>query len=1080
MVKSGKYPSSLWNHQKEALRFLVEHLNAKQQKGPCLVRMPTGTGKTGVIAWLSMKSNAGTTLVLTPWTNLRDQMVAALTKEFWVNLNLAPPTRRVASLRPSSASKVLADPDVKVIVSTLAALTDLRRNDEKIYSALQNKVDLVIVDEGHYEPAVEWGKSVKCLDKPTVLMTATPYRNDLKLFHISDAEKAVWQLRHIDAQNNGIIRQLEFQSLGSDTASDRLLEAFTNFWKNAKQRNELVSVKPRAIICCADSDQIKSVVRRLRAEGISSLGVHDRFDNRPGDGLYRNVPPLNTDAEVWVHQYKLIEGLDDHRFCCVALFCAIQNDRKLVQQIGRTLRKHESDRDGKSAVLLAPDEFDVESSWQAYLDFEKTAQLVTIGHYRAVVEKLLAAQPNAEYFDGRFRKRFDSSHFGKDPKITVSPSVLVRQVSKSFSFDEYIKDCTDTLLMDDAIILGSDSFGPCVRANDHALWVYASIRNSRLLEQDALYEVRLEAHCAVVDDGYLFISDTGGSYPTEVLEDKTTGIEPLALSSLLDGSFRLTNLSVDSAIPFDNVVRAAEIRGADIAKIPASLTDRVQICRSARGASTKHGRRYVGMKRGRIRQELSGNQLRSHSLSTFVAWCQNVTKTLQSGAGSSNNVFSRYMQTCLPPSNLVAKSICIDLFRMGTQLLNQDGQPVRIKKSAANMEPVLGNPNAYAFSLEFEELANNPKGIVERFTAEYQDHKKRFWFKGCDDSQIRVDVSDPRFSDGRSLQDYLNVKQDLVLIGLSGGEVVYQGRNFYTVDYRNAEKSLLHRITTLPKVNACSTEKGTNDELETAKGLNGSAKHSKFATGSLFNAIVSEDNVIPFIPDVLVCDDLNTECADFVAADTVGRKLALLHAKTGEGNSISASAFHEVVAQAIKNLAYLSPNAETPNGASSWAAGRYWNKTAVERIIKIPANLKTGIDLWDKLKSDIIQSADGELHVVLVTAGCCNRTALQEAIDDSTKRTPETAQLFHLLEGLNGYARQLGIKLTIVDIPFDNKHVAAKAAAKAAAKRAVTAPAKPAAKAAKILPKAASGTTGSKPAATRKTAGTSRPNQKGP
>lgn len=1035
LFKSGNYTSNLWDHQKEALEFLIAHLNAKPQKGPWLVRMPTGTGKTGVIAWLSMKSAKGKTLVLTPWTNLRNQMVADLKVNFWKSLGLQPQQLSVQPLLPSSASSVLIDPNVKVIVSSLAALTDLRRDDEASYDALKNLIDLVIVDEGHYEPAVEWGKSVKGLNKPTILMTATPYRNDLKLFHISDP-KSVWQFRHYEAQNNGIIRPLEFQSLGSSTDLDKLLKSFVDFWKNARLSNGLVSPTPRAIICCADSLQIKSVVTKLQAEGISSLGVHDRFRNMPDKGFYRDVPPVSTDADVWVHQYKLIEGLDDHRFCCVALFCSFQNDRKLVQQIGRALRKNGSDRTGKSAILLAPDEFGAKSSWEAYLDFEKNAMLVTIGHYRKVVDQLLTSQPEAEYFDGRFRKRFDPTDLGKDPKITISPSVLVRRVTNNFSFNEYISDCTDTLLMDDAIILGPDEFGPCVKGNDHALWVYASVRNSRLLERDALYEIRLEAHCVVISNGYLLISDTAGSYPIELLEDRTMGIDPLELSSLLDSTFKLTNLSVSSAIPFDNVVRAAEIRGPDIAKIPTSLTDRVQICRSARGASMAHGRRYVGMKRGRIRQELSANQLRSHSLSAFVDWCQNVVSALHSSS-TNNSVFGRYMQTCLPPSNLVAKNICVDLVRMGTGLLNLKGEPVRTKKSASRMDPISGSSTQYQFTLEFEAIADPHAVIFENLTAEYQPHKKRFWFKTVDEDQIRVDVSDQRFPNGRSLQDYLNHNQDLVLIGLDGGEVVYQGRDFYVIDYRNAEKSLLGRIVTLSGAAKCATEKGTKDELDAAKGLNGNTKQSKFATGSLFKAIVSEKGVIPFDADLLICDDLNSECGDFVAADMNGRKLALLHAKIGDGAKISASSFHEVVAQAIKNLAYLSPNAETPKGAPSWTIGTLWNQTGVERVVKAPKGTQFGVNLWERLKTDITQSADGELHVVLVTAGCCDRQRLHDAIDDQSKRTPETAQLFHLLEGLNGYSRQLGVKLTVVDIPFDDRLVVA-AKKRTAAKKATS------------------------------------------
>ncbi|MDA6318111.1 hypothetical protein OSK43_26435, partial [Escherichia coli] len=64
-----------------------------------------------------------------------------------------------------------------------------------------------------------------------------------------------------------------------------------------------------------------------------------------------------------------------------------------------------------------------------------------------------------------------------------------------------------------------------------------------------------------------------------------------------------------------------------------------------------------------------------------------------------------------------------------------------------------------------------------------------------------------------------------------------------------------------------------------------------------------------------------------------------------------------------------------------------------------------------------IERADAQLHVVLVTAGCCDLDALQKVIKDPSKRTAETAQLFHLFDGLVGYARQLGVRVTVLDVP---------------------------------------------------------------
>jgi hypothetical protein len=70
----------------------------------------------------------------------------------------------------------------------------------------------------------------------------------------------------------------------------------------------------------------------------------------------------------------------------------------------------------------------------------------------------------------------------------------------------------------------------------------------------------------------------------------------------------------------------------------------------------------------------------------------------------------------------------------------------------------------------------------------------------------------------------------------------------------------------------------------------------------------------------------------------------------------------------------------------------------------------------------VLGDSNPELFVALVTTGCCDRDRLKEAIEDASKRTPETAQLLHLLDGLNGYARQLGVRLLIYDLPYGQQN----------------------------------------------------------
>lgn len=269
----------------------------------------------------------------------------------------------------------------------------------------------------------------------------------------------------------------------------------------------------------------------------------------------------------------------------------------------------------------------------------------------------------------------------------------------------------------------------------------------------------------------------------------------------------------------------------------------------------------------------------------------------------------------------------------------------------------------------------------------------------------------------KNLTDFLNQNQDVILIGLQGGNIVYQDRNFYEVDYRYAEETLLDLIQRPRNAPACRTEKGDKTQLQRAV----EARSTRFPAGSLFRAVADRRVAMPFSYDLLICDDMGTECADFIVGSFEEKQLALVHAKVGTGVRISASAFHEVASQAMKNLVYLTRNTETPEGAASWRRNSYWRKTRVPRLLSIPQEEPTGRHLWDKIRSSIIASSNPQLYVVLLTAGCCDVPTLREAARRQERRTPEIAQLVHLLDGLNGYARQLGINVVIYDLPYEEE-----------------------------------------------------------
>ncbi|HBZ6634845.1 DEAD/DEAH box helicase family protein [Clostridium botulinum] len=70
--------------QKEALEKLDEYLSDNEEKSFALIKMPTGTGKTGVIACVSHAfDNYKNILIITPNNQLPKQIKNEISLDFW-------------------------------------------------------------------------------------------------------------------------------------------------------------------------------------------------------------------------------------------------------------------------------------------------------------------------------------------------------------------------------------------------------------------------------------------------------------------------------------------------------------------------------------------------------------------------------------------------------------------------------------------------------------------------------------------------------------------------------------------------------------------------------------------------------------------------------------------------------------------------------------------------------------------------------------------------------------------------------------------------------------------------------------
>jgi len=121
---------TLWEHQCEAIAMVCHYITefrAKRTKGSALVHLPTGTGKSGIIAVLARAlPKVKGVLVLTPRIALRDQLANDIRGRFFQRL--FPPydpaglPKAVVCLNGEPTTQERADPENKVYVSTIQLL----------------------------------------------------------------------------------------------------------------------------------------------------------------------------------------------------------------------------------------------------------------------------------------------------------------------------------------------------------------------------------------------------------------------------------------------------------------------------------------------------------------------------------------------------------------------------------------------------------------------------------------------------------------------------------------------------------------------------------------------------------------------------------------------------------------------------------------------------------------------------------------------------------------------------------------------------------------------------------------------
>ncbi|MGN6219405.1 MAG: DEAD/DEAH box helicase [Microbacterium sp.] len=977
----------LWGHQKRAVAAVEEFLERPDTGGRSfIVSMPTGSGKSGVIGFLAQDrlGEESDVLLLCPWDALASQLSEDVSARFWRHAGIDSSTMtKTVRLMPSTAAAKLADATAPTIwVMTLAALNAL---DRPVRDALSSRVKLVIVDEGHYEPAPSWANAVRNLARPTALFTATPFRNDVKYFDVEPGDSFHYPAS--EAISSSQLRSPRFASVATESPTT-FVEQLREFVAGNLTSDDKIIVR------CATQTQIRDVVGILRRDGETAVGIHERFKSSDRASSLLKKVPANHEARYWVHQNKLLEGIDHSEFRRVALLARPSGDRALIQQIGRVLR---GAAHHPTAWVVGGAHDRLQETWDAFLayDFQNDASV-------SPIKEILGLTVGRHFYtSGTFRAPLDIEELDVD-EVRVPRSFTIHE--RPTQFDDPIGRLLSELdrAIEDA---DAEGVGPAKRGTwdrpgqprvEWALRLMYVNEQSPILARSSFYDSKLELAFFAVADARVYVHSGIG------LDLESIGLRRLPTAALRAAFARSTGTYTSVTLKNTDLSGTAERTRAqsaaslialapdlsDFFKSPSTITGVVR-SDDLRGTAYDSAR-YVGFARSRVREQ--GRT----SVDELLNWIAQIERGLvEHGRSLAPAIFARYADV-IDLTEPVVQNFLLDLDEtVLSEYIDAEGHPLLLTDRCVDVAadstfPLLRTDGTaydcslvwsgrrYEFHSDQLDLAfNRPADRYATFSTEVTERQA-----------FRLIVHEQATPD--DLVQYVDAqfvrpRSTLALKSSSSGVLL---------------DSLLRAVD----LSDVTSEKGTT------------TREPRWSEGSMFRRIcddVASGELLgePVAPgSILVCDDDAGETADFYVVDRTNRKLFVVHAKVSAGNGgHGASGLHDVVAQAQKHLGTIRPGGsglDRPRLRSRW--GRKWKllDSSIPRIQSEHTASEASNAVWDALRDPSYQRV-----VVIATAGILSK---RNFLTKARQNNANALQALYLIQSAWASAGAIGSRLLIV------------------------------------------------------------------
>lgn len=949
--------------------------------------MPTGSGKSGVIAYGARNIHATkktTVLVLTPRTKITEQLYKECNGSFFKKLDKSIPLEEIPGDCVHLNSDItILDEEIegKVFFLNIQKLIKIwrvpantieeeRKLRKKIWKKLISEVGLIIIDEGHYEPANSWSECIRSFtNSAKIIFTATPYRNDLKAFDIK--KDYSYFCTYSISKNNGNLRTVAFLPPESRLNYSEFTESVVKNYKELINKKK-IHKDAKVIIRCDDFDTIQKIAEIFEKKGESYYAIHEGFLGSDDPKRIKKVPNnIEEDKTIfWIHQYKLMEGVDDPSFQFLCNFQKFKNSRSLVQQVGRVIRI----RKNKTEIgyVLENSGGRENAVWDTYLEFDKHIESKPedmFFEFEKYFAEMLNCHPSFTYVGGGFRKRLELPLIKPDKDLLLPLTCNLYLVKNKIKFKEMKEDIEAVLKENDRLVHGI--------YEDSLVIVHAGINHSKYLLNHAYLENDLEVIIVYQYGDYVAIYDTGSfaesylrdnSYISKVDEQKLKKLYKQSKNTLVSNvSLINTNLSPNS-------IRKKTFTARKISETAISVDDFSQYCSNSFGYSfelnpfsgsnqDEHVKRYVGFTTCKITQDKRFD----YSYGEFKFWIRHIIGKIDSDSAQIN-LFKRYSSEYKPTKISTISNVLLNLSEVETHFNYTPSQDVVFEDICVNVNnsndfTITISGNTYDCHIEKNQLSDTFKVTSPGLNKDF----------------------DPISTDYKNLTSYIN-KGQLFSLLFNSKSYIYSNGRFFKPEIQvgnNFDKSqfnILDYIEDFAELASIKSEKGT-------KTVN---TNSNWDTGTLFRLIADQgtgtslSNLFSGSTKYLICDDMGVEVADFILVDN--DRVVFIHAKaTTSTSDVSASSLQEVCAQATKNLSYLSPfNKIIPTGVKSkW--GKEWKANGVTGTVKnrmIVGGAKNHSKAWEDIQIKL-KDPNTKKEVWLILGNVLSKNKLEQKLKSS-------------------------------------------------------------------------------------------------